>query len=247
MDFAPAVIILAGVVALILLDAARHRPRGDADEPTAMAGAAARGMVARYGITRQGRVVTTNAIVTALAVVLVLCFAWYVSLAVGATVSTAAETAAMKDILQAAALVVGFSLTFYQWRLARFEASVEKYYDRLDVSNRRLNTLIEQAWSNKEAPKDFGVHRNPPEVGVSLFDMWVFSELDNLEYVIQKYRRGYIEPDQMCRALHAFQSRCNDPEFMQRAVGFCRGPNYHPSLRSVVRRVHDERAAARRA
>jgi len=148
----------------------------------------------------------------------------------------------VKDVLQISILITGFAIGYVQWRLARYEVSLEKYYDRLDVADKRLGTLIEQAWSrtNPEA-QPFSVYENPPRVGVLLFDIWVFAELYNLEYVIQKYRRGYTEHEQVCRGLHTFRARCeNDPEFLKRAVRFCSRPNYHDSTRIVVKRIESE-------
>src|SRR3954453_2378220 len=43
----------------------------------------------------------------------------------------------LNDIVQAIAATTAFAVTFYQWRRGREEASLEKYYDRLDLANKR--------------------------------------------------------------------------------------------------------------
>jgi hypothetical protein len=82
------------------------------------------------------------------------------------------------------------------------------------------------------------VYAEPPNVGVSMFDMWVFAELDNLEYVLEKYRRGYIEPEQAYRSFRMFLSRCvHDEKFTRRALKFSGTPSYHETIASVVCKV----------
>lgn len=36
---------------------------------------------------------------------------------------------------------IGLAIGFQQWRDARREASLEKYYDRLDLANRRMEAI----------------------------------------------------------------------------------------------------------
>jgi hypothetical protein len=114
------------------------------------------------------------------------------------------EQTRIKDVIQILILILGFVFGYVQWIMARYEASLDRFYDRLDVANRRLGTMVEQAW-NRANPVDmagFDVYANPPRVGVGLFDMWVFAELDNLEYIIEKYKWGFITAAQACRALN---------------------------------------------
>jgi hypothetical protein len=148
----------------------------------------------------------------------------------------------LKDVIQICVVSVGFLIAYVQWRLARYEASLEKYYDRLDVANKRLGTMLDQDWAHiPEGGAAFDVYACPPRVGVSYFDLWVFAELDNFEYVIEKYRRGYIEHAQACRGLRAFRKRClTDPTFLRKAVEFCADPHYHDMTRAAVRRLRDE-------
>jgi len=106
-----------------------------------------------------------------------------------------------------------FLVAFQQWRAARKEATLEKYYERLDVANRRKEVLD----------------------GVDHFDMYVFAELDNLEYVIEKYKLGYISPEQAFRGLRAFRSRCEHPDFRERALRWVGRAGYMEDTEGVVR------------
>jgi hypothetical protein len=81
-----------------------------------------------------------------------------------------------------------FLIAYQQWRAARYEASMDKYYERLDVANRRLEALK----------------------GVDSYVMYVFTELDNLEYVIEKYKLGYISSEQAFRGLKTFRAHCRN-------------------------------------
>lgn len=86
--------------------------------------------------------------------------------------------------------VGAFLLAYQQWRAARYEASLDKYYDRLDVVNSRLEALP----------------------GVDSSAMYVFVELDSLEYVIEKYKLGYISSEHAFRGLKTFRLHCHDLE-----------------------------------
>src|SRR4051794_30659884 len=79
-------------------------------------------------------------------------FVWLHQPAASPTGTPAPEQARTRDLLQLLLLIVGFIFGFIQWVLARYEASLEKFYERLDMANRRLGTMVEQSWSR--APPD---------------------------------------------------------------------------------------------
>lgn len=93
-----------------------------------------------------------------------------------------------------------FGLTYIQWRLGKSEATFDKHYERLRAANDNLDKF----WST--------VHVASPGL---LLDhrrnMLVFSELDNLEYVIGKYNALYADRLTLRRAVRHFWSMCNDP------------------------------------
>lgn len=98
----------------------------------------------------------------------------------------------------AAVLAIGtLLLAFQQWYAARHEASMEKYYERLNLTNERYEALND----------------------VDNYLMYMFMEVDNLEYVIEKYKRGYISEEQAFRALKLFYAHCRGVQQEYRAGG----------------------------
>jgi hypothetical protein len=98
--------------------------------------------------------------------------------------------------------VVTFGLLvggLWQWQTARNEVSMDKYYERLNIANQwwKASTPVRKMMSALSPRSE------NPEV-----TMYVCLELDNLEYVVEKYRIGYIDDEQACRGLCAFQIRC---------------------------------------
>jgi hypothetical protein len=118
-----------------------------------------------------------------------------------------------------AVLSLGIAIIAYrQWRAARYEISIDKYYDRLESANKRLELL----------------QTNKPSVE----DMHAFAELDKLEYVIVKYEYGYISAGLMLRALKNFEGLCKDrPEFSQKAAHWVDRASYREVTRKLVRMI----------
>lgn len=99
---------------------------------------------------------------------------------------------------------LGIGLAFagiYQWRSSKYEMSIDKFYERLAYTNSKLSEwesprlLLSEQWDDEE---------------VFQKEMYVYLELDNLEYIIQKYQHGYMEPHDAYRALTCFNSRCKN-------------------------------------
>jgi hypothetical protein len=122
------------------------------------------------------------------------------------------------------ALVLGYQ----QWREAREEASMEMYYERLDIANRRREcapSAIHKVVKNS-IPE---LAREDPAVL-----MYVYVELDNLEYVAGKYRLGYMRAGQAFRGLRTFQRRCLAEDFRRIARIRARGGDYHKYTANIV-------------
>ena len=72
--------------------------------------------------------------------------------------------------------------------------------------------------------------------------MYVYRELDNLEYAIAKYKLGYMSPENALRSLRTFRVRCNSsPEFRELAL-MCAMANegYDSITQEVVKKVCQE-------
>jgi len=113
---------------------------------------------------------------------------------------------------------IAVMIAYWQWRAARIEISIDKYYDRLDVANKRLETL-----DNSQESKA---------------NMHVFAELDKLEYVIVKYEMRYMTAELTYRGLENFKQHCADrPDFNQKALHWVKKASYLQKTRKVVEKV----------
>jgi hypothetical protein len=89
--------------------------------------------------------------------------------------------------LGVATTVTGAVAAFWYWQSVRYEASMDHYYDRLNLANTRYEKLSPDKYL-----------------------MYMFMELDNLEYVIEKYKWGYITAEQAFRGLKLFYTHCRE-------------------------------------
>ncbi len=113
------------------------------------------------------------------------------------------------------------TIAYRQWRGARHEISIDKYYDRLETANKRLEALD----IDKPAAED----------------MHVFAELDKLEYVIVKYEYGYISPVLALRAVKNFRGLCIDRKgFSDKALYWVHQASYREITRTVVKTVCED-------
>ena len=139
------------------------------------------------------------------------------------------------DFLNLFSPIVTFGLLLaglWQWRTARREMSMDQYYERLNIAN--------QWWKSSPSARKlmggFATDSEDPDM-----TMYVCLEIDNLEYVIEKYRIGYVDDEQACRGLKAFEIRClASAEFRQIARRRVHLGDYTPRTAKVVCRVCDE-------
>lgn len=107
-------------------------------------------------------------------------------------------------------------IAYQQWRANKHETSIDKYYDRLDIANKRLEVLPDV---NKE-------------------DIYVFAELDKLEYVIIKYELGYISPHLALRGVKNFESICRKRKgFKEKAENWISNAAYLETTQQVVKKI----------
>jgi hypothetical protein len=148
--------------------------------------------------SRQARfqsLVTVALIVLALAVVL----------AISARFPGVFTAEGMRESAVAAVLGVGvLVLGLQQWRAARKELSLDKFYERLAATNRWLDEYEEARpfagpWPSKDGESDVRAFRKR---------MYVYLELDNLEYALAKYNLGYMDLQDAYRSLRTFRQRC---------------------------------------
>jgi hypothetical protein len=122
-------------------------------------------------------------------------------------------------VLGIGAFLVGYS----QWRIARHEISMEHYYERLETANEARKCLRDEQ------------HKIDP------MDMYIFVELDNLEYVLQKYKLGYMTPEQAWRGVKTFRSRLSGVvgfrERLREFPDLVKFAGYHYDTERLVQRL----------
>lgn len=138
-----------------------------------------------------------------------------------------------KEVIVAIWALGALLLTYQQWRETRHEISMDKYYDRLEIANRKRElggTVVHRM-----------LHPNDVCTRESLKkSLLMYSELDNLEYTIEKYKLGYMKPEQACRGLRTFQHRCRSEEFLQLAELRVAQGDYGTDTRMVVQAVAEQ-------
>jgi hypothetical protein len=149
--------------------------------------------------------------------------------------STQASTSAAPSFFNALAGIAAgatFALSYVQWHLARHEISFDKFYEKLNITNQTIN-----ACGLREA-------KNPGEEIDHLRNMRTFAQLDNLEYVLGKYRLGFVEFDLVDRAIRTFRSDCDIPWFAEKVIfwigareGAQVAKGYHAESRKAARYI----------
>jgi hypothetical protein len=138
------------------------------------------------------------------------------------------------------ALIIGLGalyLGFQQWRSSRSEVSLDTFWNRLSGTNVRLDEWHEVRpfagpWkiSGKSSRISYR-HR-----------MYVYLELDSLEYAIAKYRIGYMSSDDAYRSLNTFRQRClASQEFCNLALDSVENYAYDEETSVVVGEIHEWR------
>lgn len=143
------------------------------------------------------------------------------------------DPAQFTDVVQIAAFpfaLAAFILTLWQWREARHEVSLDRFYDRLNETNKRLDVWVPARtlappWCDPGHPVDDHQYQQ---------EMYTYCELDNLEYAIHKYELGYMSPYVAHRSLRTFKSRCASPTFRALAWSLVNNTGYDAETRHVV-------------
>jgi hypothetical protein len=138
------------------------------------------------------------------------------------------------DVVLAAVSLGALLIGYWQWGKARHETSMDKYYERLNIANGRQDGDQTQV-RDMMKPSHPELAEEHPEIL-----MYVYAELDNLEYVIEKYRLGYMNAEQACRGLRTFQLRCWSPRFRRITRHRVHSGDYNSGTADVVERVCEE-------
>lgn len=160
-------------------------------------------------------------------------------------------------IVAAYGTILAFLYAVFQWRMENRQSSMNEFFERkkdinfLLMERNDLRDLLKEAvdrhivalWERREIYPQVSVG-NINEIqnldyirSIEKFTfeqkMFVFVEIDNLEFAIEKYVSGYLDDGQMYRACEIFQSRCFSRGF--RYLAATQGLVYYKtSLQSVL-------------
>jgi hypothetical protein len=110
-------------------------------------------------------------------------------------------------------------VTYFEWMLGRRESSMDKFFERLELANKQRDEVEHGSLKMDE------------------FHGYVFAELDNLEYVIERYRFGYMSPSLALRAVRTFGGRFGIQGFDEVVGRLALWGSYSPRTCIVVRKL----------
>jgi hypothetical protein len=132
-----------------------------------------------------------------------------------------AMAAAYRSVPLLGAIFAGGALlvTYVEWMLGRRESSMDKFYDRLELANKQRSDEANGTLKMDD------------------FHRYIFAELDNLEYVIERYRFGYMSPSLALRGVKTFGGRFGIPGFDENVGRLALWGCYSPRTCIVARRL----------
>ena len=116
--------------------------------------------------------------------------------------------------------LVALLLGAWQWRRVRHESAIDKFYDRLHTANEMRLAAV-------DCTKDRWI----------LEDFYVFTEMDNLEYAIHKYKDGFMSRSMTNRALTTFENRCDNIRGFRDLVRKYHNEGYSDEARHVIKEL----------
>ncbi|MFH1674447.1 MAG: hypothetical protein ABIF87_13605 [Pseudomonadota bacterium] len=127
------------------------------------------------------------------------------------------DTFELRGIATPFVTVSALLLALHQWKHLRNEVSIAGSLERLDI----VNTYFRDQNNIKMVANIFGEDATWDE-GIGDPQEWqrrmyVFMELDNLQYALEKYRLGYSSAYQAMRVVDVFSARCKSEAFLSMA------------------------------
>lgn len=151
--------------------------------------------------------------------------------------------------ISSAAAITAFFIGLYQWSTQRKEISLDKFYERLDRANKHVDNwpsarhLVQSLYPNIDDPIP-DIKQNEPKINVQEFNYqtarYVYTEIDNLEYVIEKYCLGFMSVRTTYRGIICFISRCQDIEFINLAIKLAEKAGYNATTEDILKNIRNE-------
>jgi hypothetical protein len=129
--------------------------------------------------------------------------------------------------------IIASVFAYFQWNDTRRELSIDRFYDRLALINSRYcewdtaRQLVSHFWPT------------PPDEATFQKAMYVYLELDNLEYIVMRYQLGFVTRGLLQRAVRTFSSRCQSREFSEIACELVKGAGYMSRMGPLVESLSD--------
>jgi len=129
-------------------------------------------------------------------------------------------------------VVMSVLLGLYQWHASVEQAAMEKYEREISSEND-----VEKLATVREMMEPLYPPLTPGERPNYDRSTYVYLQLDNLEYALERYRQGLASAYTTSRAVMTFASRCRSPEFRQRAQQQLVVASYSPVTVRVAQSV----------
>ena len=156
-----------------------------------------------------------------------------------------------------------FIIAYQKWSESTFREPIDNFYERLSLTNRKFDEwpqareMFPEFWKidDGQASNNSEQSLNNSEQSLNNSEqsfrriMYVYLELDNLEYIIMGYQRGYVDDNLALRGIQTFESRCiASPQFV-RIADYIRknSKSYNEETMKVVETIIKKLQNKRRA
>ncbi len=104
-------------------------------------------------------------------------------------------------------------LGVWQWREQRMEVCLDRYFDRLELANKRRLEHFAKLLEHRDVDADRS-SKDAQRAIEQFYLFYLFTEIDTLEYVARRYKLGHMTTELADRAVRTFKNRCmQSPEF----------------------------------
>lgn len=131
-------------------------------------------------------------------------------------------------------VVLGLVLALSQWRASLEEGAMQKYETEIAEANKAalasvsVHEMMAPLYPSPAGKKDVNAGREYEKV------QYVYVQLDNLEYALERYVHGLSSAYTAARAVMTFRSLCKSEEFRQRVRCQLAAASYSPTVHRVV-------------
>lgn len=137
--------------------------------------------------------------------------------------------------------IVGISFALHRWSVGQVSRAVDEAMKRKEITNKMIvdhaSLLIPFVGSSVLATDllaKSAAHSPEDKVKISMF---VYAELDNLEFVFSKCRVGLMEWEYALRAIGIFLARSQNPHFASRARRLVTEGRYSPDFTEMAEKL----------